>query len=72
MASSAKEQKVQVSKCNREFQIGWTEKHDIIRNGHKVVRVLCSGIVRNLEERDFEDYLEQLEGGWLSVDGDDE
>ncbi|GFX62324.1 hypothetical protein TNCV_407191 [Trichonephila clavipes] len=30
MVSSAKEQKEQDSKCNREFQIWWTEKHGII------------------------------------------
>ncbi|GFY24171.1 hypothetical protein TNCV_1012241 [Trichonephila clavipes] len=45
MASSAKEQKVQASKCNREFQVWWTEKHGIISKGDKVVCVLCSGKV---------------------------
>ncbi|GFT13593.1 hypothetical protein TNCV_3830671 [Trichonephila clavipes] len=44
MSSSAKEQKVQDSKCNREFQIWWTEKQDI-NKGDKKVCVLCSGIV---------------------------
>ncbi|GFV22841.1 general transcription factor II-I repeat domain-containing protein 2A [Trichonephila clavipes] len=44
-ASSAKEQKVQDSKCNREFQIWWTEKHGIISKGDKAMRVLCSGTI---------------------------
>ncbi|GFV46890.1 hypothetical protein TNCV_4289691 [Trichonephila clavipes] len=35
MASPAKEQKMQDSKCNSEFQIGWTKKHSIICKGDK-------------------------------------
>ncbi|GFT88279.1 hypothetical protein TNCV_3608031, partial [Trichonephila clavipes] len=47
MISSAKEQNVLDSKCNREFQIWWTEKYGItyISKGNKAVSVLCSGIV---------------------------
>ncbi|GFU82764.1 hypothetical protein TNCV_265611 [Trichonephila clavipes] len=44
MARSAEQQKVQDSKCNREFQIWWTEKNGIMSKGDKVVFVLCSGI----------------------------
>ncbi|GFV33241.1 uncharacterized protein TNCV_3948951 [Trichonephila clavipes] len=33
MASSAKKQKVQDSKCSREFQTWWTEKYGIISKG---------------------------------------
>ncbi|GFX52767.1 general transcription factor II-I repeat domain-containing protein 2A [Trichonephila clavipes] len=42
--SSAKKQKVQDSKCSREFQTWWTEKCGMISKGNKVVCVLCSGI----------------------------
>ncbi|GFX91266.1 uncharacterized protein TNCV_1246811 [Trichonephila clavipes] len=45
MTSSAKQQNEQDSKCNREFQIWWTEKHDISSQGDKAVCVLCSGTV---------------------------
>ncbi|GFX66287.1 DDE_3 domain-containing protein [Trichonephila clavipes] len=45
MASSAKEQKVQDSKRNREFQIWWTKKHGILSKGDRAVCVLCLGIV---------------------------
>ncbi|GFT80706.1 hypothetical protein TNCV_1539551 [Trichonephila clavipes] len=38
MSSSAKEQKVQVSKCNKEFQIWWTEKHDMISKVDQATR----------------------------------
>ncbi|GFW01623.1 hypothetical protein TNCV_4085381 [Trichonephila clavipes] len=48
MASSAKEQKGQDSKCNGEFKIWWTEKHGIINKSDKVVRVLCFGIVKKV------------------------
>ncbi|GFV66099.1 dimer_Tnp_hAT domain-containing protein [Trichonephila clavipes] len=46
MASSAKEKKVQDSKCSREFQTLWTEKYGMISKGDKAVCVLCSGIVK--------------------------
>ncbi|GFT28778.1 hypothetical protein TNCV_3585031 [Trichonephila clavipes] len=45
MASFANEPKGQDSKCNRDFQSWWTEKHGMISKGDKVVCVLCSGIV---------------------------
>ncbi|GBM77560.1 hypothetical protein AVEN_13309-1 [Araneus ventricosus] len=45
MASSAKKQKVQDSKCIREFQTWWTEKYGLISKGDKAVCVLCSGRV---------------------------
>ncbi|GFY24801.1 hypothetical protein TNCV_2689921 [Trichonephila clavipes] len=37
--------KVQDSKCNKEFQIWWTEKHGIISKRDRVVCVLCSKTV---------------------------
>ncbi|GBM85175.1 hypothetical protein AVEN_226231-1 [Araneus ventricosus] len=45
MDSSAKKQKVQDSKCIREFQTWWTEKYGMISKGDKAVCVLCSGTV---------------------------
>ncbi|GFX94390.1 transposable element Tcb2 transposase [Trichonephila clavipes] len=45
LEDSAKEQKVQDSKCNREFQVRCSEKYDIVSKSDKAVRVLCSGIV---------------------------
>lgn len=45
MASSAKKQKVQDSKCIREFQTWRTEKYGMISKGDKAVCVLCSGTV---------------------------
>ncbi|GFT64642.1 general transcription factor II-I repeat domain-containing protein 2A [Trichonephila clavipes] len=45
MASSTKKQKVQDSKCSREFQTWWAEKYGIINKGDKAVCVLCSGTV---------------------------
>ncbi|GFV18782.1 general transcription factor II-I repeat domain-containing protein 2A [Trichonephila clavipes] len=45
MASSTKEQKVQDSKCSREFQTWWSEKYGMINKGDKAVCVLCSGTV---------------------------
>ncbi|GBO06788.1 hypothetical protein AVEN_255989-1 [Araneus ventricosus] len=42
MASSAKKQKEQDSKCIREFQTWWTEKYGMISKGDKAVCVLCS------------------------------
>ncbi|GFT78537.1 general transcription factor II-I repeat domain-containing protein 2A [Trichonephila clavipes] len=40
-----KKQKVQDSKCSREFQIWWAEKYGMINKGDKAVCVLCSGTV---------------------------
>ncbi|GFW20134.1 hypothetical protein TNCV_2320751 [Trichonephila clavipes] len=40
-----KNKKGKIVKCNREFQIWWTEKHGINSKGDKAVCVLCSGIV---------------------------
>ncbi|GFX57379.1 general transcription factor II-I repeat domain-containing protein 2A [Trichonephila clavipes] len=45
MASSTKKQKVQDSKCSREFQTWWAEKYGMLNKGDKVVCVLCSGTV---------------------------
>ncbi|GFX09577.1 general transcription factor II-I repeat domain-containing protein 2A [Trichonephila clavipes] len=45
MASSTKKQKVQDSKCSREFQTWWAEKYGMINKGDKAVCVLCSGTV---------------------------
>ncbi|GBN22364.1 hypothetical protein AVEN_186221-1 [Araneus ventricosus] len=45
MASSAKKQKVQDSKCIREFQTWRTEKYGMISKGNKAVCVLCYGTV---------------------------
>ncbi|GFU21817.1 transposable element Tcb2 transposase [Trichonephila clavipes] len=56
MDSSANEQKVQVSKCNREFQIRWTEKHGLFSKGDKAVCVLCSGTVKLLRAVDTRRY----------------
>ncbi|GFW25118.1 hypothetical protein TNCV_3156211 [Trichonephila clavipes] len=39
VASSAKGQKVQDSKCNRKSQTWWTEKYGMIRKGDKAVCV---------------------------------
>ncbi|GFX27356.1 hypothetical protein TNCV_3341681 [Trichonephila clavipes] len=65
MASSAKEQKVQVRKCNREFQIWWTETQESLSKGEKVVRVLSSGIVEpligSLRMKPYHDPAEQIE-----------
>ncbi|GFU62426.1 hypothetical protein TNCV_1405481 [Trichonephila clavipes] len=44
MARSSKEQKVHDGKCNREFQIGWTEKHGLISKGDKE-RVIPARII---------------------------
>ncbi|GFX61717.1 transposable element Tc1 transposase [Trichonephila clavipes] len=49
MASSTKKQKVQDSKCSREFQTWWAEKYDMINKGDKAVCVLCSGTVDEVE-----------------------
>ncbi|GFT11678.1 general transcription factor II-I repeat domain-containing protein 2A [Trichonephila clavipes] len=43
MVSSTKKQKVQDSKCSREFQTWWAEKYGMINKGDKAVCVLCSG-----------------------------
>ncbi|GFW70918.1 general transcription factor II-I repeat domain-containing protein 2A [Trichonephila clavipes] len=45
MASLTKKQKVQDSKCSREFQTWWAEKYGMINKGNKAVCVLCSGTV---------------------------
>ncbi|GFT89605.1 general transcription factor II-I repeat domain-containing protein 2A [Trichonephila clavipes] len=45
MASSTKKQKVQDSKCSREFQTWRAEKYGMINKGDKAVCVLCSGTV---------------------------
>ncbi|GFT04063.1 SCAN domain-containing protein 3 [Trichonephila clavipes] len=45
MASSTKKQKMQDSKCSREFQTWWAEKYGMINKGDKTVCVLCSGAV---------------------------
>ncbi|GFW21576.1 general transcription factor II-I repeat domain-containing protein 2A [Trichonephila clavipes] len=45
MASSTKKQKVQDSKCSREFQTWWAEKYGMINKGNKAVCVFCSGSV---------------------------
>ncbi|GFW81700.1 general transcription factor II-I repeat domain-containing protein 2A [Trichonephila clavipes] len=45
MASSTKKQKVQDSKCIREFQTWWAEKYGMINKGNKAVCVSCSGTV---------------------------
>ncbi|GFW01119.1 SCAN domain-containing protein 3 [Trichonephila clavipes] len=45
MASSTKKQKVQDSKCSREFQTWWAEKYGMINKDDKAVCVLCSGTV---------------------------
>ncbi|GFS52827.1 general transcription factor II-I repeat domain-containing protein 2A [Trichonephila clavipes] len=43
MVNSAKKQKVQDSKCSREFQTWCTEKYGITSKGDKEVCVSCSG-----------------------------
>ncbi|GFY16481.1 general transcription factor II-I repeat domain-containing protein 2A [Trichonephila clavipes] len=45
MASSTKKQKVQDSKCSREFQTWWAEKYGMINKSDKAMCVLCSGTV---------------------------
>ncbi|GFX54412.1 general transcription factor II-I repeat domain-containing protein 2A [Trichonephila clavipes] len=45
MASSTKKQKLQDSKCSREFQTWWAKKYGMINKGVKAVCVLCSGAV---------------------------
>ncbi|GFX52577.1 general transcription factor II-I repeat domain-containing protein 2A [Trichonephila clavipes] len=45
MASSTRKQKVQDTKCSREFQTWWVEKYGMINKGDKAVCVLCSGTV---------------------------
>ncbi|GFS84235.1 general transcription factor II-I repeat domain-containing protein 2A [Trichonephila clavipes] len=45
MPSLTKKQKVQDSKCSREFQTWWAEKYGMINKGDKVVCVLCFGTV---------------------------
>ncbi|GFU93333.1 uncharacterized protein TNCV_1860631 [Trichonephila clavipes] len=66
---SAKEQKLQDSKCNREFQIWWTEKHGIIRKGDKEVCILYSGIVGNVDDRaKLASFLATLWATWLLIE----
>ncbi|GFS68600.1 DUF4817 domain-containing protein [Trichonephila clavipes] len=46
MASSTKKQKVQDTKCSREFQTWWAEKYGMINKGDKAVCVLYFGTVK--------------------------
>ncbi|GFV97492.1 uncharacterized protein TNCV_2040001 [Trichonephila clavipes] len=55
MASSTKKQKVQDTKCSREFKTWWAEKYGMINKGDKAVCVLCSGVCKTSSvKRHFE------------------
>ncbi|GFY28524.1 dimer_Tnp_hAT domain-containing protein [Trichonephila clavipes] len=53
MANSVKKQKLQDSKCSREFQTWWTEKYGMNSKGDKAVCVLCSGTMERYYQRNY-------------------